>query len=78
MKGPLSYVSASLLFPEDTYVLFSQVKQLYMKNNAWYDKGKKGGSKFERVLAEQLSPGTLPEYLPFGGGGGYHFMKKMM
>jgi len=78
LKGPLSYVSASLLFPEDTYVLFSEVKQLYKKNNAWYNKGQAGGSKFARNFAEQLSPGTLPEYLPFGVGGGYHFMKKMM
>ncbi len=78
IRGPLSYVSASLLFPEDTYILFSEVKQLYMKNNAWYDRGQAGGSKFVRALEEQLSPGTLPEYLPFGVGGGYHFMKKML
>jgi hypothetical protein len=77
LRGPLSYVSASLLFPEDTYVLFSHVKQLYRKDNAWYDKETEAGSKFSRVLAQQLSPATLPEYIPFGIGGGYKFMRKM-
>lgn len=78
LNGKISYVSASVLLPEDVEIAHSKVEFRYLAGETWYEKYRESPPKLEKILAEELSPMSLPKYIPFGIGSGYSFMSKLL
>jgi hypothetical protein len=78
LNGKLGYISASVLLPEDVEIAHSKVEFRYLAGETWYEKYRESPPKLEKVLSEELSPTSLPKYIPFGIGSGYSFMSKLL
>jgi hypothetical protein len=78
LNGKLSYISASVLLPEDVEIAHSKVEFRYLAGQTWYEKFRESPPKLEKLFSEELSPLSLPKQIPFGIGSGYRFMGKLL